>query len=487
MTRRLGAWWLVPALLFCCVTIPKLWQADFRSDAGWYSAIGVQAWRTGHLWTLYGEPGQPYFNKPPLVFWIHGLVMHIFGVGPLQSRLPTVLAGVLCVLATMRLVTRINGRRAGWWAGTVLALSYDFFSRGRDVSLDMWQTMFMVVSLACVLDGDMRERRSWFALAGVPLGLALLCKPLTALLVIPMMVAWLLISGRASKWWWPLLTTFAAVAVAAPWHVSMYLLHGQNFTSQYFGAEIVGRATGAIADTTKAGNSWWFHISHIVQRYWPWLPFAGAGAIAVVQMWRRNKRHSAAMFAVIWSIAWLILLSVFTDRRDRYSLPLYPGLAWLAAIGIAGSRVAWVRIVQRRAAKFIGPVMAVCAIVISVIPLRVHKPEPQQWARLFDWVRQNKVAGEPVARDGGNVLWQGAFQPLRGARLYLEFGWWPRTTRDRWGNVLERPGPGSLVIYHRRDGLAPGERETVVFAEGDLKVTSLQGEWKPIEVPDPGE
>ena len=70
---RLRKWcrwqvYVLPAILFLAVTLPHLGQGDFRGDAGWYSAIGVQAWRTGKLWTLWGEPGLPYFNKPPMAY-----------------------------------------------------------------------------------------------------------------------------------------------------------------------------------------------------------------------------------------------------------------------------------------------------------------------------------------------------------------------------------------------------------------------------------
>ena len=35
-----------------------------------------------------------------------------------------------------------------------------------------------------------------------------------------------------------------AVLLAAPWHVSMYVLHGDAFTGAYFGREIMARAAG---------------------------------------------------------------------------------------------------------------------------------------------------------------------------------------------------------------------------------------------------
>src|SRR5687767_7527832 len=96
--------YILPALALLAVTLPHLEQGDFRTDTGWYSAIGLQAWRTGELWTLYGEPGQPYFNKPPLAFWVHGLALRLLGPSVLAARLPTVLAGLGCVLATVGIV-----------------------------------------------------------------------------------------------------------------------------------------------------------------------------------------------------------------------------------------------------------------------------------------------------------------------------------------------------------------------------------------------
>ena len=89
--RRWCRWrvWLIPIVVLFCVTLPHFGQGDWmRTDGAWYGAIGVQAWRTGELWTLQAEPGTPYFNKPPLVFWIHGLVLHTLGVGAWQARLP---------------------------------------------------------------------------------------------------------------------------------------------------------------------------------------------------------------------------------------------------------------------------------------------------------------------------------------------------------------------------------------------------------------
>ena len=167
--------WLIPAILLLCVTMPHFAGGDWqRGDSGWYTAIGVQAFRTGEFWSLMGEPGQPYFNKPPLVFWITGFFAWVFGPSAVAARGPTVLAALGCVLVTVSIVREFGNRRAALASGIALALSLEFFRRTREVSLDMWQTLFLLLALWAVAIGVTRGRWKMFALAGVPLGLALL-------------------------------------------------------------------------------------------------------------------------------------------------------------------------------------------------------------------------------------------------------------------------------------------------------------------------
>jgi len=475
--------YLIPALVLLAVTLPHLGQGDLRGDAGWYSAIGLQAWRTGDLWTLYGEPGQPYFNKPPLAFWIHGLVLRVMGLSVLAARLPSVLAALGCVLLTVAIGRELGGRRAGLFSGVVLALSLEFFRRVREISLDMWQLLFMLMALVLVVAGVNRDRRWLLVAAGAPLGLALLCKPLTALVVIPMLGVWLVWIGRGRWLGWLAGAAGLAVAIAGVWHGSMLLIHGQEFAAQYFGAEIADRAAGKLADPNRGGPPVWFYVRQIVAGYWPWLVLVGAGALA----WRRSgavwSGGRGPRLALVWTVGWLVVLSIYADRRDRYGLPMYPGLAWLAAIGA----LAWAGPTRRWLIGTLPRLLAVAVpcigVVLAVLPVNIQgKPEPQ-WPELFEWVRSSGLA------DGaGDRLWQGGFPGDKGARLYLEFGWWPRTTRNRWGDVLAEPPPGARLIYHRRSDLSPGPNEEVVFHSRDVSVTRLgPGGWAPVKGRDPGE
>ncbi|MCC6677481.1 MAG: glycosyltransferase family 39 protein [Phycisphaerales bacterium] len=469
--------WLVPLAVLLSITLPHLSQGDWRGDAGWYSAIALQAWRTGELWTLHAEPGQFYFNKPPLAFWIHGLFLHALGPGIGAARLPTVLASCGCVIATIGIARQWLPRWPGLLAGVILALTYEFFRRNREISLDLWQLMFMLGAVWLVAIAVRRDRIGPALLAGIPLGLALLCKPLVALAALPMLAIWLLWAGPARRAWWLLLTGLVAIAVAAPWHISMAMIHGPAFTSQYFGAEIAARAAGEAVGGQLEPKPVWFYFELLISTYWPWLAVVAGACWAVL---RSQRRPSPPLFTlgVVWTLAWLALFTVFADRRPRYALPLYPGLAWIAAVGLASGAFAGLRPALRAWMKWAAPAALAAGVIFAALPVRVQRGPDPQWPAFFEWVKLHAPDG---VRDG-------AFAGAPAARMYLETGRWPGATRDRRERMIGEPSEGDLLAYHRRGGRSPGPNETVEFEAGDLKVTRLgPGGWKPELTGDPGE
>ncbi|HRQ71955.1 MAG TPA: glycosyltransferase family 39 protein [Phycisphaerales bacterium] len=490
--------WLLPLVFLLCMTLPHLGQGDWqRTDGAWYGAIAVQAWRTGELWTLHGPPGQPYFNKPPLAFWLHGLALHAVGTNAAAARNPSVLAASFGLLAAVWMVRMLAGRRAALLSGVTLALTVEYFRRSREISLDLWQAAFTMLALAlfvrAILPRRSRTRAGilWACAAGAALGAALLTKPFVALTTIPLLAAWL-----AWDSWRPtghhrrvdarralalmLLATGVALAVALPWHLSMVATHGGEFTAQYLGAEVVDRAAGRLTASPIWAKPWWFYLHQVGVAYWPWLACVAIAMAAWTRRGRLTGRGSVERWAVVWAVGWLLLLSIFPDRRDRYAVIVWPALSILAGLGLAHAPWAWLRYgVRGFVARW--RVIAACviagAILFSLLPVRVQRPIEPQWPALFAYL--DTLPDEPV--------WQGAFNPARGARLYLELGAWPIPTRDRWGNTVADPPEDAILIYHRRDGLMPGPNERPIFALDDLTLTRLgPGGWQPVEVEDPG-
>lgn len=468
---------LVPPFLILLWSLPHFNQGDWRVDIGWYSALGLQAWRTGDLWTLSSQPGIPYFNKPPLVLWIHGFFLWILGPELWAARLGSLLAACLAVVGVGAIARRWAGEWAAFVAALALATTPEVFRRTREVSMDLWLLAFLALAGAFATRPGLRAAAG----AGAMLGLALLCKPLVALLAVPLLAAWpppvdAGSPARRTGAWAARAGTMLLVAacVAAPWHLSMLATH-ETFAREYFGAEIAARASGDLVDPERADRGPFFYLGHFLRTAWPWLPVVLAAAWLAR---RPSPLRRPLMLAWAWILLWTLAISAFEDRRPRYAMPVYLGSA--LAIGLAAASLPRARIdsLSRTAWRLGLPLASAASILAAILPLRIHRPPDPQWAALFDWIRRERIT----------ALWGGALQGPRAARLYLHLGWWPDATHNRWGDLLADPQPGDLVLYHDRDGRAPGEGESVVFTSGRLTVTSLtDGPWSPRAIPDPGE
>jgi len=530
--------WALPALVLIAISVPKLWQGAFVVDTGWYSAISLQAYRSafagdwGALWTLMGPVGEggasAYFNKPPLVFWLHGWCLWLFGPALWAARLPSVLAAAGCCVA-VAWCARLGGlsRTGSAWAGVVLALTMEFSRHARAFSLDLWLVLFVLLGICAVLRGWVGVRGTgigvfdgrwgrvdlddanggsveravwmrwallrWALLGGVMFGAGLMVKPFVSLIGLGVVVGWGLVSSadgaaRRLAVQSGLVALFAAVAVALPWHVSMVLQHGDEFVDQYLGREVLGRMSAASAERSLAevnedvGNPL-YYVQLVLRSYWPWLVTVVLGVVGWVGLlrsssggWRRGLASPAGL-CVVWIVVWMLMLSFFGDKRPRYMLMVYPFGAWLSAwwmfgggCGVGGGWRGVVHAWSRGIVRWVGVVVVVGAVVMTVVPMRVHRPLGEAWTALFAWVREQD---EPK-------LWQGGFSGDKGANLYLEFGVWPEPTHDGLGRRIQDPPEGALLLYHERDALVPGENEVVVFERGEITATRLgPGGWNP--------
>jgi 4-amino-4-deoxy-L-arabinose transferase-like glycosyltransferase len=269
-----------------------------------------------------------------------------------------------------------------------------------------------------------------------------------------------------------LLTLGSTLLVAAPWHLAMHAIHGEVFVAQYFGAEIADRASGGSVVNEGGVGRWWFYIEKIFAGYWPWLIAVVCCIGAKVRGRRIGGDPRLLICAAIWTVAWLALLSVFPDRRDRYALVLYPALAIPVGAWLAYRSRPAIRSLMKGVEKHGIWFMTLTACIFAVLPVRLQRPPDPQWTELFAYLESQ----------GNPGIWQGAMIGHRGSRIYLETGQWPVTTINHIGELIASPPGGSLIIYHDHDGQKPGPGEDIVFRAGMLTLTRLaEGSlWSPI-------
>ena len=82
-----------------------------------YAQVAREMLESGD-WLVLRVNGEPYLEKPPLLFWAIAAVSVPFGdITETTARIPSILAGLGTVVLTYLIATRLFGRRTAWWAG----------------------------------------------------------------------------------------------------------------------------------------------------------------------------------------------------------------------------------------------------------------------------------------------------------------------------------------------------------------------------------
>lgn len=108
---------------------PALGSANRYTEAC-REMVELRQWAVPHLGYV------PYLEKPILMYWLGAATQWLFGSGNLASNLPAGLAGLVTVLATYALGSRLRGPLFGLHAGLLLLTSAFFLSMVSTLTTD---------------------------------------------------------------------------------------------------------------------------------------------------------------------------------------------------------------------------------------------------------------------------------------------------------------------------------------------------------------
>src|SRR5437763_9680605 len=134
-------------------------------------------------WVVPYLQGEPYLDKPPLLYWLVALSYHLMGVSAASARLVPALALHGCILTLYLFGRRSLGERAAFRGALLLALAPGFTSMGRLLLLDALLTLCATLALFSAFEAvrGPRLRWGWWLLAGGACGLGVLTKGPVAL------------------------------------------------------------------------------------------------------------------------------------------------------------------------------------------------------------------------------------------------------------------------------------------------------------------
>jgi 4-amino-4-deoxy-L-arabinose transferase-like glycosyltransferase len=197
----------------------------FEPDEGRYAEIPREMLARGE-WVVPYLQGEPYLDKPPLLYWLVMGSYSVFGVHEWAARLVPALAVHGCILLVYGLGRRRLGERAALWGAVLLCLAPGFTSIGRLLVIDGLLAWWVCLSLLAGFEALRRSRlhRGWWLLSAGACGLGVLTKgPVALVLWLPPLWAqrWLArdlapVSRRAR-----LAFLGVVVGVALPWYAAI--------------------------------------------------------------------------------------------------------------------------------------------------------------------------------------------------------------------------------------------------------------------------
>ena len=275
---------------------------------------------------------EPFWEKPPLFFWMQVASMKAFGVNEFAARLPNALCGIVTLIVIYSIGRRLHSRRfAAWWVLLHAAsfLPHLYFKSG---IIDPWFNLFMFLGiyfLSRFLDGEAGGSRPLHALllSSLFTGLSVLTKgPVGGGVVVLSYAIYLaftrgkgLVSIRYYLYW-----GLASMAVILLWFGLEVAMNGWWFIETFIDYQL------RMAKTEDAGHGGFF-LYHFVVLTIGCFP---ASMLIFRSLKTVRDDHGRKTFHGLMLASLVVILVVFTLVRTKivhYSSFAYFPVSYLAA------------------------------------------------------------------------------------------------------------------------------------------------------------
>ncbi len=392
------------AIIGCGLLFPNISYPLIEPDESRYVQIAMEMVQTGDYVTPTLN-GDPYLDKPPLLYWLTAMSMSMFGMNEWAARLPTVVASLLTVILTFAVGKRVVGSTAAWCGSLALLLCGGFVLAGRFVIMDSLLTCCTTACFLCsylaIASGRFQWR--WWIAASIACGLGMLCKgPVAMVLCLPPLVAFRWISAEKPQLRVGHLAVMMGIVslMAAPWFVAVSQANPE-FINYFFLKHNFSRFAGGFNHV----QPFWFYVPVMMAAMFPaslLVPVLGVYVFGRGEAYRAHRTQDLGF--LVLSSMWIVgFFSLSSCKLATYILPAFPLVSLLLGSMIQHcvirptmqSRIAtYLESFPRRASATMIAVGGIVAMVI--LQLQVEIP----------WTSMAAVLGWITAAVVLAVLWK---------------------------------------------------------------------------------
>lgn len=346
-------------------------------DEAIYAQVSKEILQSGDWLTLHWE-FQNWFEKPPLLMWTTAVFYRLFGVTEFWSRAASAFSGIGCVALVYLLGKHLYSARVGFLAGLILLTTFLHVAFSRVGMTDVMLTFFTYLAIYAFVRQQQQQRegkQTWWYVVCAACAMAMLAKGAGGWVAPVTIFSALLFDKRrfdtlrTPHFWFGLLL---GLAIVLPWHLSMYIKHGQTFAGEYLGYHVLSRIATPLEGHP---SSYIFYVLVIIDGFLPWsllIPFAIVLSVRENLRGEPCSRLPLLLAALVFGGYMLVQTKIVS-----YILPVYPALALLVAAFVWKL---YLSLRQRRRLKFALTAACVFFLLMGGVYCflrirRTHEPE----------------------------------------------------------------------------------------------------------------
>jgi 4-amino-4-deoxy-L-arabinose transferase-like glycosyltransferase len=317
---------------------------------------------------------KPFWEKPPMFFWMQGMAMKWFGITEFAARFPNAVCGIATLIVVFLCGSKIYDKKFGLlWAmaygGSLFPNMY--FKSG---IIDPWFNLFIFLSLYFFIlyhwkrngfeKTGLQQKPFVYAIwSGVFMGLAMLTKGQVSLMIFLLALGVYFIYNRFRfyfGWGHVLLFLLVTILVTAAWYGYETTKNGTWFISEFFKYQY------RLFTTHDAGQKGFFgyHYVVILLGCFPASVFAIPSFFKNTYSGRYDKDFKVWMLILFWVVT--ILFTIVQSRIIHYS-----SMAWFPVTFLAAYTFYKWELKQMNHKKYTGVIVAVTGAVIALALLAI--------------------------------------------------------------------------------------------------------------------
>lgn len=303
---------------------------DVTRDGSKYAAIAREIFDSGD-WIRLKIHGEPYDQKPPLLFWLSAVSFHLFGMSNFAFKLPLLLTGLLGVYSLYRLAKGMYGPMVAHLAVAMTVTTQASFLYFMDIHTDTVLMPFVIFSLWQFWEflGKGRSFNGYLGFVGI--GLAMLAKgPVGAVVPFFAVISYLLLTRQYRRmldyrWYVGILVTLVVILPGLVGLMDQFGWEGIRF---FFWTNNAERLAGRLGSSR---GDYFFFFHNLFYQFAPWMILLYVASFREFRSFLQWKQRDADNFLLggIW--VYFIILALSRGKLPNYIFMLIPLFAVLTA------------------------------------------------------------------------------------------------------------------------------------------------------------